>query len=134
MIPHWCWLLAGLTVFGLGSVGHASDVLPDERLSSAEQATSICPKTCRQFDCAWSGEWRPAETAAGDSDLGACDCGIPRIRNIPGGNIQNAEDAKVACHEICDLNDDKWNGQWQAVPGGFDVCGCTYVSEYCPTE
>lgn len=107
----------------------ASDVPPPFPLKDQSTAAALCPDTCSAFDCAWSGEWKGAT----DANPGACDCGIERTRHIPAGTMRTDDEAKNACTEICDLNQDKWNGVWQAVPGSFAICGCTYVSEYCPT-
>lgn len=61
-----------------------------------------------------------------------CDCGLKHIRMVPGGTFNTREEMILGCTEICQLNDMPWDGTAQAVPGGFDMCGCVYVTDYCP--
>ncbi|CCQ75083.1 hypothetical protein [Magnetospira sp. QH-2] len=122
-------LIALLAVILVGMAdARASDVSAVRSIADDASASAICAETCGAFQCAWSGEWRR------DGDKALCDCGIARTRMIPGGPIRTAEAAEAACTEICDLNDDTWDGKWAPVPGAYTLCGCRYVSDYCPTD
>jgi|GEM_PF-6439121 len=105
----------------------ASDIPALQSIAGPAQAKSICEQSCAAHDCAWSGDWKKGDDAKGDS----CDCGLARDRHIPGGVIRSEEQAKQACKETCDLNELPWSGKWVRFKGGFDVCACSYVSDWC---
>jgi len=129
-----CLFTTALVVMLAWQVGtaRASDVAASAPIATPTEAQSICPQTCAAHKCAWSGEWRTQASPNGGGAV--CDCGIKRTRHIPGGVIRSDADARSMCLEICNLNDDKWDGVWESVPGAYAVCGCTYVSDYCPTD
>ncbi|GAB6052985.1 hypothetical protein JCM17960_18050 [Magnetospira thiophila] len=120
------------TLFFLGTLGivRASDVTAQRPITGDQDAPTVCEETCSAYKCGWSGEWRHGTDGAAD----VCDCGIERTRMIPGGTFRSAAEAAQGCNEVCDLNEDKWDGQWSPVPGGFATCGCRHVAEYCPTD
>jgi len=127
-------ILCVVAVVGVSTPAAASDVLVDVAkfgpLTNAIEAGDVCPKTCQSYECAWSGEWRPGD----GGQVAVCDCGIKRTRYVPGGYTPTQKDAESICPETCALNGDKWGGTVSGAPGGYDMCGCTYVSDYCPTD
>lgn len=117
------WVIAvGLLI--LPAAAGASDIPALEPLTS-ENVETVCPASCRAHGCGWSGEWR--KEAGG----GVCDCGTERVRRIPGGHPRTREEAAEICTEICTMNADTWDGTLQAVAGGFPLCGCLHVAEWC---
>lgn len=112
------------------STAAASDVIASGSIANAEQAASVCPATCAAHECGWSGGWR----ADFGANPGVCDCGIVRTRFVPGGYTPTHAEAERVCTETCGLNGDAWSGKVASAPGGYDMCGCTYVSEYCPVK
>jgi len=127
-------ILCVLAVASVSTPATASDVLANVTtygpLTNLAEAGAVCPKTCQAYECAWSGDWRPAH----DDKVAVCDCGIKRTRYVPSGFTPTQAEAQKVCTETCSLNGDKWGGTVSGAPGGYDMCGCTYVSEYCPTD
>lgn len=116
-------------ILTLGSLGvaEASDIPSDIALDGLITASKHCPSVCAKHDCAWSGEWKPASEQA----KGACDCGPERNRSVPGGSFRDQAGADAACPQICDLQGDKYKGGWDLVYGGYSVCKCIYVADWC---
>lgn len=105
----------------------ASDIDAGVALKAPVDAAKVCPTVCDKHQCRWSGEWKASEPDAN----GKCDCGPERVRNIPGGTFRTQEGADANCIEICTLQGDRYTGKWGVIDGGFSVCGCAYVADYC---
>ncbi|MDV7339148.1 hypothetical protein RYZ26_06065 [Terasakiella sp. A23] len=114
------YLLALLIGFAASPLW-ASDIAAPVPLTSKKIAEQTCPQTCQQHECGWSGQFKK----------GSCDCGSTRIIKIPGGVIRTQEQAVAACTEICTLNEAPWTGQWEHFKGGFDLCSCQTVGDWC---
>lgn len=106
----------------------ASDVPASAPISDRATADDICTKTCKSFDCGWSGLWKPAANGI----PGLCDCGTERMRFVPGGSFTDDAGAMKACLDICTLNGDVYSGEWEKKPSLFSMCGCLTVTDYCP--